>query len=108
LAALVTGQVKKTDDTPWKLLCLTDCRSLYDHLHKAGPPKVPAEKRLAVDLAALRQCLDSERGEGARRPLAWIPTHVQFADCLTKPMKANGWHQVLREGFKLPLSSARL
>ena len=90
---------------PWPMLCLTDCRSLYDHLHKAGPPRVPAEKRLAVDLAALRQCLDAERRHGERRPLAWVPTSTQFADCLTKPMKATEFFRALREGFKLPFIS---
>ena len=37
-------------------LC-TDCKSLYDHLHKAGTPKPPTERRLALDLAAIRQSL---------------------------------------------------
>jgi hypothetical protein len=102
LAALLTGKVVKVEQTPWPLLCLTDCRSLYDHLHKAGPPKVPAEKRLAVDLAALRQSLDAERPFGGKRPLAWIPTGLQLADILTKPMRANDWFRTLREGVKLP------
>jgi hypothetical protein len=105
LAALLTGTVVKIEQTPWPLLCLTDCRSLYDHLHKAGPPKVPAEKRLAVDLAALRQALDAERPFGGRRPLAWIPTGLQLADVLTKPMRANGWFQTLRNGVTLPWTS---
>ncbi|CAE7287015.1 RE1 [Symbiodinium sp. KB8] len=42
------------------VLCLSDCRSLYDHLNKQGIPRVPTDKRLAVDLAALRQALKSE------------------------------------------------
>ena len=28
----------------------TDCRSLYDHLHREGVPKPPSEKRLATSL----------------------------------------------------------
>ena len=36
---------------------LTDCKSLYDHLHREGTPKAPSDKRLAVDLASLRQTL---------------------------------------------------
>jgi len=38
----------------------TDCRSLYDHLHKDGVPKPPTEKRLALDLAAMRMELNEE------------------------------------------------
>ena len=105
LAALTTGQVVNIESSPWPLLCLTDCRSLYDHLHKAGPPKVPAEKRLAVDLAALRQGFDSECGGRTKRPLAWIPTHLQLADVLTKPMRAEGWFRMLKGGITLPWSS---
>lgn len=36
---------------------VTDCRSLYDHIHREGVPRAPAEKRLAIDLAGLRQAL---------------------------------------------------
>ena len=35
----------------------TDCKSLYDHIQKEGAPKPPSEKRLALDLAAIRQAL---------------------------------------------------
>ena len=28
---------------------MTDCRSLYDPIHRAGAPKAPSEKRLAAD-----------------------------------------------------------
>ncbi|CAL1172263.1 unnamed protein product [Cladocopium goreaui] len=38
----------------------TDCRSLYDHLRKDGVPKPPTEKRLALDLAAMRMELNEE------------------------------------------------
>ena len=39
---------------------LTDCKSLYDHLRREGTPKAPSDKRLAVDLASLRQLLVRE------------------------------------------------
>ena len=38
----------------------TDCKSLFDHVHREGPPKAPADKRLAVDLADLRTTLMEE------------------------------------------------
>eukprot|EP00439_Symbiodinium_sp_Y106_P000038 s8929_g1.t1 len=34
---------------------VTDCKSLYDHVHREGTPKAPTEKRLALDLASIRQ-----------------------------------------------------
>ena len=37
-----------------QLKCVTDCTSLFDHLHREGIPRVPSNKRLAIDLAALR------------------------------------------------------
>lgn len=36
---------------------ITDCRSLYDHVHREGIPRAPSENRLAIDLAGLRQGL---------------------------------------------------
>eukprot|EP00435_Cladocopium_sp_Y103_P019044 s2967_g4.t1 len=86
-------------------LC-TDCKSLYDHLHKAGTPKPPTERRLALDLAAIRQSLLVEAkhqwkklyGDGSVRPdkpckppLHWVPTDKQLADVLTKKMKPEAW-----------------
>lgn len=33
---------------------MTDCKSLFDSVHRAGGPRAPSEKRLLVDLAKLR------------------------------------------------------
>ena len=99
---------------------LTDCRSLYDHIHREGTPKAPADKRLAVDLADIRQTLMREArhqwhqrygdsGEQTpdkpfRPPLHWIPTEDQLADMLTKSMRADQWWAVCEAGFlTLPL-----
>ena len=97
----------------------TDCKSLYDHIHKDGVPKLPAEKRLALDLAAIRQELNQETnhqwktfyGEGEVRPdrprvppLHWVPTNHQLADVLTKKMAAAAWWDYVREGkLRVPL-----
>ena len=99
---------------------LTDCRSLYDHIHSEGTPKAPADKWLAVDLADIRQTLMREArcqwcqkhgdsGEQTadkpfRPPLHWIPTEDQLADMLTKGMRPDRWWSTCDAGLiKLPL-----
>ena len=67
------------DDAVLPILCLSDCRSLYDHLNRQGIPRVPSDKRLAVDLAALRQGLRAEKW-GQNLPIGWIPGTLQRAD----------------------------
>ena len=56
---------------------LTDCRSLYDLLHRHGT--VPSERRLLIDIEALRN--DIEKNGVVSR---WINTKQMSADCLTK------------------------
>ena len=104
LGCLVHGRLTKHDEIrkKWPILCLSDCKSLHDYLHKAGTPRLPADRRLAIDLAALRQELHLERW-GPRLPLQWIPTEAQLADPLTKPMKVNSWWERLQSGIVLPL-----
>ncbi|OLP87512.1 Copia protein [Symbiodinium microadriaticum] len=85
----------------WPLLCLSDCKSLFDFLHKAGAPKVPSDRRLAIDLAALRQELKLEKW-AERLPFQWIPTTIQLADPLTKPKRVEGWWEAIRDGVELP------
>ena len=103
-----------------QLHCVTDCRSLYDHIHKEGIPKAPSEKRLAIDLAGLRQALMQEaRHQWVERhggdleptperplkpPLHWVPTELQLADILTKDLKAGDWWATVSNGIlSLPL-----
>ncbi|CAE7487299.1 RE1 [Symbiodinium sp. CCMP2592] len=86
----------------WPLLCLSDCKSLHDHIHRTGMPRIPADRRLAIDLTALRQGLTAER-KHAQLPLQWVPTTAQVADPLTKPMKAEGWWSYFTRGIELPL-----
>ena len=102
--------------------CITDCKSLYDHVHREGTPKAPADKRLAIDLAALRQALaregrhqwekhyDASRSDlvtperPCRPPLPWLPTGDQLADILTKMMRADSWWAKVQQGtVALPL-----
>ena len=103
---------------------ITDCRSLFDHLHREGTPKAPTEKRLAIDLAGLRQVLNLEakhqfcslHGAGVeptpdlpcRVPLHWIPTELQLADVLTKEKKgAEWWASVSKGKLFLPFKNRR-
>ena len=88
------------------ILCISDCRSLYDHLHREGVPKTPSDRRLAVDLAALRVSLREEKW-GAKLPLAWVPSPLQFSDILTKPQDPRQWWDALKEPILLPASTAR-
>ncbi|CAE7251257.1 RE2, partial [Symbiodinium sp. CCMP2456] len=54
---MIQGRMITVETAVLPILCLSDCRSLYDHLNRQGIPRVPSDKRLAVDLAALRQGL---------------------------------------------------
>eukprot|EP00438_Fugacium_kawagutii_P028405 Skav208339 [mRNA] locus=scaffold5193:38831:45910:+ [translate_table: standard] len=106
--------------------CVTDCKSLYDHTHREGTPKAPADKRLTVDLAALRQVLFHEGRvqwekqynqprtalatpeRPCRPPLHWLPTGEQLADVLTKLMKADAWWDRVNLGLlRLPLRTCQ-
>ena len=85
----------------WPIVCLSDCESLFDFLHKAGVPKVPTDRRLAIDLAALRQELRLEKWS-ERLPFQWIPTFLQLADPLTKPERVEGWWDAIANGVQFP------
>ena len=100
---LVTGELVKVEDSTIPLMCLSDCRSLYDHVHKQGVPRVPTDRRLAVDLAALRQALKSEQWTSGL-PLAWVPSSFQLADILTKPQDATKWWEAFRSKLLVPIN----
>ncbi|CAE7900046.1 RE1, partial [Symbiodinium sp. KB8] len=70
IETLKDGVLRRVEQGVAPILCLSDCRSLFDHVHKQGIPRVPTDRRLAIDLAALRQSLRSERW-GAKLPLGW-------------------------------------
>eukprot|EP00435_Cladocopium_sp_Y103_P030110 s1767_g7.t1 len=71
------------------MVSLTDCKSVYDNVHRTGGPKAPTEKRLVVDIVALRKMVyDEAEFWGNDLPdgktLRWLPTNHQLADVLTK------------------------
>ena len=103
LETLINGHLITVERAVLPVLCLSDCRSLYDHLNKQGIPRVPTDKRLAVDLAALRQALKSEMW-GDSLPIGWIPGVVQKGDILTKPQNPAGWWDKMSQKLVLPLA----
>ncbi|CAE7357013.1 GIP [Symbiodinium sp. CCMP2592] len=96
LQTLVDGKLARTS-TPlrYDIRFLSDCKSLYDNLTKDGIPRPPSCKRLAIDLAAIRDDLKT------LGRLAWVPTTAQMADHLTKPLRAGDWWAVLKGGLML-------
>ena len=93
IGSFIEGELHRNSGENFPMLALTDCRSLYDHLHRDGLPRTPSDRRLAIDIACLRQSLQQEAQShgGGRVPLAWVPTELQHADLLTKPKKAGDW-----------------
>ena len=60
-------------------VCVTDCKSLYDHLLAVGSPTTLQDKRSAVDVLIIRESL---KKTGC--VIRWAPTGLQLADGLTK------------------------
>eukprot|EP00971_Amphidinium_carterae_P191749 3804485-Amphidinium_carterae.1 len=58
-------------------LC-TDCKSLHDHLKTTANSSLQ-EKRVLLDIADIRQCVDEGKVD-----ISWIPMKCVLADCLTK------------------------
>ena len=87
-----------------KHLWLTDCKSLQEHLCAATLTKT-SDKRLSVDLAALRQLIWEKDGEESEEitdehpdQIQWIDTSIMLVDSLTKDMNTNYLRSVMKEG----------
>ena len=65
---------------------VTDCRSLYDLLTKDGPVSSTQEKRLTIDVGAIKQSAEEfdPEGEALKQVFKWADTDHQLADHLTK------------------------
>ena len=96
------GELISVDRARSPLLCLSDCRSLYDHVHKEGVPRVPTDRRLAIDLAALRQALRAEQWS-TKLPLGWVPSGLQLGDILTKPGDPKDWWDMIGTPLVVPI-----
>ena len=87
-------------------LWLTDCKSLEDHLLSDSLTKTD-DKRLSVDIAALRQLIWQNADEEDQEELSaelpdqirWIDTSKMLVDCLTKDMKTNYLRDTLKSGI---------
>jgi hypothetical protein len=79
-AEIISGRRLELRDRVPKLsrvpmVCVTDCKSLYDCLHGVG--KRPSEARLILDIDALKEFDNIE--------FRWVNTKQMIADPLTKP-----------------------
>ena len=92
---------------------MTDCKSLYDALHKEGGLRVPSEKRLIIDLAAIKQILETFEDaqdicQSMTAPMRWVPTELQLADEMTKICTTQLVRAVMESGMlQLPLVDSR-
>jgi hypothetical protein len=66
-----------TNRTP--IVGVTDCKSLYDAVWSVSSPSKLDDKRVAIDLAIIRQAL-----ERTKMSVRWCPTQLMLADSLTK------------------------
>ena len=58
---------------------VTDCKSLYDAIHKEGAAPASTDKRLAIELAMVKA-----KAVSGETDMRWIDARYQIADCLTK------------------------
>ena len=58
---------------------ITDCKSLFDHLESLSAASKCDDKRVAIDIAILKQCM-ARTGMVVR----WCPTELMLADAFTK------------------------
>ena len=65
-------------------ILVTDCKSLYDAIHKEGAAPASTDKRLAIELAIVKA--EAVSGE---TDLRWIDARYPIADCLTKHASRN-------------------
>ena len=60
-------------------ILVSDCRSLYDAIHKEGAAPVSTDKRLIIELTIVKTKTVSDETD-----LSWIDTRYQIADYLTR------------------------
>ena len=91
---------------------VTDCKLVYDTIQSEGV-KLPTEKRLGLEIAALRDMVQSEADPLKSHtclgglPLRWVPTQAQLADVLTKSMDGATLRAAVETGrFNLTESDA--
>ena len=85
------------------IIGVTDCKSVYDTVHRDGFLKLPTEKRLNLDVAALKDMIHKEIAQKDPTalhavPLCWVPTEHMLADCLTKAMDGTDLRTAISTG----------
>ena len=60
-------------------ILVSDCKSLYDAIHKEGAAPASTDKRLAIELVIIKS-----KAVSGETDLRWIDARYQIADCLTK------------------------
>ena len=58
---------------------VTDCKSLYDAIHKEGAAQASTARRLAIELVIVKA-----KAVSGDTDLRWIDARYQIVDCLTK------------------------
>ena len=88
-------------------LWVTDCQSLHDHLKNPTFTAVQ-DKRLSIDLSALRQLIWADSRDGEPRDeltldlpdqIRWVDTSRMLADTLTKWMSGELLRDAQRRGY---------
>ena len=96
---------------------ITDCKSLEEHF-KSDPMNKVNDKRLSIDIQALRQLIrENEEGEeqdelNYQLPdlIQWVDTSKGLADALAKGMNGNELRATLKEGHwsTIPTAEAQI
>ena len=72
-------------------ILVTDCKRLYDGMHKEGAAPASTHKRLAIELARVKA-----KAVSGETDLRWIDARYQIADCLTKHASRNSEKVLLK------------
>ena len=101
-------QSGKLDPSILPVANATDCRSLYDLLCKDGPVSSTQEKRLTLDIGALREAAEEiePSNEDIKEVYKWVSTQVQRADHLTKVKPSHELRDILDEGHLSMVATA--
>ena len=70
---------------------VSDAKALFDHMVTTG--QVPTERQTLLDVLVCKDLV-----ENGVVKMKWVPTHKQYADCMTKLMKAVLWDAFFKEG----------
>lgn len=97
IAEVGDRQVNSYGEDDMKVVMLTDCKSLYDHLKREGT--VPEDRYTAVQVAALRGEVSAGAGRNtSKAAMRWLPSRHQLGDGLTKSGLAEQMRTVLTSG----------